>query len=175
MTHAYLWRGHGSDAFMQTSRFGFKPKPPPFIFSLSSLYRITYSSLSFTTTHWPQCAMLCTANNCRRKAYKKLKWTVTFTQIIYQIWFRWLQRRMIDNAACHGQQQMLYFYATKSTLPSSVTDASASHQICIRGIVTEKRDMKLELILQSKAKVSYQHDLAADIPMSYRTKFKEKI
>jgi hypothetical protein len=35
---------------MQTSRFGFKPKPPPFIFSLSSLYRISYSSLSFTTT-----------------------------------------------------------------------------------------------------------------------------
>jgi hypothetical protein len=35
---------------MQTSRFGFKPEPPPFIFSLSSLCRITYSSLSFTTT-----------------------------------------------------------------------------------------------------------------------------
>jgi hypothetical protein len=35
---------------MQTSRFGFKPEPPPFIFLLSSLYGITYSSLSFTTT-----------------------------------------------------------------------------------------------------------------------------
>jgi hypothetical protein len=50
MVHAYLLRGHVSDAVMQTSRSGFKPKPPPFIFSLSSLYRITYSSLSFTTT-----------------------------------------------------------------------------------------------------------------------------
>jgi hypothetical protein len=50
MTHAYLWRGHVSDAVMQTSRFGDKPEPPSFIFSLSGLFRITYSSLSFTTT-----------------------------------------------------------------------------------------------------------------------------
>jgi hypothetical protein len=70
---------------------------------------------------------------------------------------------MIDNTPCPGQQQTLSFYATKSDLPSSVKDPSSSHQICIQGIVTKKRDMKLELIYQSKAKVAYQHDLAADI------------
>jgi hypothetical protein len=41
--------------------------------------------------------------------------------------------------------------------------ASSSHQICIQGIVTAKHNMKLELISQSKAKVAFQHDLAADI------------
>lgn len=50
----------------------------------------------------------------------------------------------------------------KSDIPSSVTDVSASHQIC-QGIVTVKRDVKLELISQSKAKVAYHHDLASDI------------
>jgi hypothetical protein len=35
MTHAYLWRGHVSDAVQHTSRFGSKPEPPP----LSSRYR----------------------------------------------------------------------------------------------------------------------------------------
>jgi hypothetical protein len=88
---------------------------------------------------------------------------VTFSQIIYQIRFWRLQRRMIDNTPCNGQKHTLSFYAVQSSLPDPVTLAIPSHKIFLRGIAMAKRDMKTELIAQNKAKVAYQHDLATDI------------
>jgi hypothetical protein len=111
-------------------------------------------------------AMHCAANNYRRKYLKKHTWTATFTRIIYQIRFWRLQRsqrRILENGSRCGQQQNLSFYALKLSLHGHKIQSTPSVQVCLRGIVTDKREMKTEIISQSKSKLRYQHDLTSDI------------
>jgi hypothetical protein len=113
--------------------------------------------------HDVQRAMYCAAKNCRCKYFKNNTWTVTFTRIIYQIRFWRLQQRLIENGPRCGQQQTLFFYAVKSSLHTHTIQDTLSVQVCLQGIVTAKREMKIEILYQSKAKLLYQHDLATDI------------
>jgi hypothetical protein len=107
--------------------------------------------------------MHCAASNCRCKSFKKHTWTVTFTHIIYRIRFWRLQRRIIYNGPRCRHQQALSFYALQSSLHSQTIQDTLSVQVCLCGIVTSKRVMKIDLLSQSKAKLLYQHDLTTDI------------
>jgi hypothetical protein len=62
-------------------------------------------------------SMLCADNCCKRKSFKKHKWIVIYTQIIYQIRFWWLQCRVIESSSQYRQLQTLSFYATQSAPP----------------------------------------------------------
>jgi hypothetical protein len=59
--------------------------------------------------------------------------------------------------------KMLSVYALQSSLHSQPLQVTPSIQVCLRGIVIEKREMKTEILSQSKSKLEYQHDLASDI------------
>jgi hypothetical protein len=108
-------------------------------------------------------AMHCAANNCRRKSFKKHTWEATFTRIIYQIRFWRLQRRILKNGSRCGQQQTLSFYALQSSLHAHTIQSTPSVQVCLRGIITAKSEIKTEIVSQSKFKLRYQHDLPSDI------------
>jgi hypothetical protein len=95
--------------------------------------------------------MFYAANNCRRKSLKKHTRKATFTRIIYQIRF-W-----------SGQGKTLSFYAVHSSFLDHTIQDSPSTQVCPRCIVVAKREMKIELRSQSKAKLVYQNDLATYI------------
>jgi hypothetical protein len=103
------------------------------------------------------------ANHCRRKYFKKHTLMVTFTLIMDKIRLWRLQRRMIENVPRNGQQQTLCFYAVQSSFHVDTVQARTSIKVCLRVIVTAKREMRIELRSQSRAKLAYKHDLATDI------------